>query len=311
MCGVSQYVVENVPLPKVHTGKRRREKIGSLAGLKSSLERVGQIHPITVRPNGQGFELVAGERRLRAAEALGWSRIRARVGRFTDEQLRDIELDENVVRLDLSDFEASKARLRQIEAAEGEAEAERISAQDGQKRRGRPNSGDSAVARRTGLSRQEVQRTKRHVETADAFPTFQGANWKRSQVIAASEAIEALSKSDQATAVEMIAEPGVDPKSAVRMLETLAEKPRGERAEILDLYRSGDSEKRSLAKTRAAQLPPMPDPRYTMTQEMLRLARSCIKSKQDGLRDAYRFVADEIEKIVGELDEAYEKAKKG
>ena len=38
-----------------------------------------------------------------------------------DEQLREIEFDENEVRLDLTDFEASKAKLRQIEAAEREA----------------------------------------------------------------------------------------------------------------------------------------------------------------------------------------------
>ena len=117
----------------IHVGHRRREKLGPIGGLKASLERVGQIHPITVRMNGSGYELVAGERRLKAFKSLGWKRIRARVGSFTDEELRDIEFDENAVRLDLIPFEVSKARLRQIEAAEREIEEERISAQDAQK----------------------------------------------------------------------------------------------------------------------------------------------------------------------------------
>ena len=56
--------------------------------------------PITVRLNGEGFESVAGKRRLRAAEALGWKKIRARIGKFSDDELREIELDENTVRLD-------------------------------------------------------------------------------------------------------------------------------------------------------------------------------------------------------------------
>jgi ParB-like chromosome segregation protein Spo0J len=45
-----------------------------------------QIHRITVRPNGDGVELVAGESRLLAAESLGWRKIIARVGNFDDEQ---------------------------------------------------------------------------------------------------------------------------------------------------------------------------------------------------------------------------------
>ena len=72
-----------------------------------------------------------------------------------------------------TDFEASKAKLRQIEGAEKEAEAERVSRQDAAKP-GRPTGGNREAARRTGLSEREVRRTKAHVETAEQYPVFQG-----------------------------------------------------------------------------------------------------------------------------------------
>jgi len=60
---------------------------------------------------------------------------------------REIEFDENMVRLDLTEHEASKATLKQIKAAEAEI-AEEVSAQIGPKG-GRPKGGDREVARRT------------------------------------------------------------------------------------------------------------------------------------------------------------------
>lgn len=292
----------NLLVSKIHIGARRREKVGSLASLKVSLERVGQIHPITVRPNGDGFDLVAGQRRLRAAEAIGWKKIRARVGKFTDEQLREIELDENQIRLDLGEFEAGKARLRQIEPISKVVQIAPVSGGRGKK------GGDREIARRTGFTREEIRRTKRHVAAAEEYPVFQGSDWKRSQVLAADEALESMPKRDRALAIEMVAERGVPPETAVTMIETLAEKPAAERKAINALYRSGDPKKHSLAMTRAAKLPPMPDERLPVTREILRLAQNCLGTDDD-LEAAYEFVIDEIEKIIGELLEAYEKQK--
>ena len=56
-----------------------------------SLDRA-QLHPITVRAQKDGYELVAGGRRLAAAKALGWKKVWARVGVFSDDELRAIEL---------------------------------------------------------------------------------------------------------------------------------------------------------------------------------------------------------------------------
>lgn len=89
-------------------------------------------------------------------------------------------------------------------------------------------------------------------------PVFRSVGWRPSHIVAASEALEAIPKRDQEIVAQMVTEPGVDPKSAITMLETLAEKPAAERREIVNLYKSDDPAKRSLAKTRAAKLPPVP-----------------------------------------------------
>lgn len=78
---------------------------------------------------------------------------------------------ENAQRLDLDSYEASRERMREIEAAEAE-----VSAQVEQKsspKVGRPKGGDSEVARKTGLSRGDIQRTRKHVAVADEFPALQ------------------------------------------------------------------------------------------------------------------------------------------
>ncbi|HEX9642075.1 MAG TPA: ParB/RepB/Spo0J family partition protein [Candidatus Krumholzibacteria bacterium] len=275
------FIVESIAISKVHVGERRRESVGSLAGMKSSLERVGQIHPITVRMNGSGFELVAGQRRLKAAESLGWTRIRARVGNFDDDTLRAIELEENTVRLDLTPFEAGAERMKQIAAEEAEIEAEEVLAQDAPKPSGRPRGGDREVARRTGFSRDEIRRTRKHVAQAKAVPAFQGADWSRSQVDEAAQILDSLPAKTRDLAVDMISEPGTPAKDAVQIVKTLKEPDL--RPEIQKLYRSDDPEERSLAKTRAARKPPMPPKRLAWIREAIRLTEHAI---DDSLRVA-------------------------
>ena len=47
----------------------------SIAELAKSIEQVGLIQPLMVRMNGQGYELIAGERRLRAVKSLGYETV--------------------------------------------------------------------------------------------------------------------------------------------------------------------------------------------------------------------------------------------
>ena len=99
------------------------------------------------------------------------------------EERRDLELDENTSRLDLSDHEMSKLWMREIE----EAEVEVLVAQDGPLKKpgaGQASKGgDREVARKLGVSRQDIQRTRKHVETADEHPVFKGNDWSRGDAV--------------------------------------------------------------------------------------------------------------------------------
>jgi ParB family chromosome partitioning protein len=97
-----------------------------LSELTESIRANGIIQPIIVRPIGTGFQLIAGERRLRAAELASLKSVPALVRRATDEQLHEWALVENIHRVDLNPIERAKAyqeyistfSLTQAEAAE-------------------------------------------------------------------------------------------------------------------------------------------------------------------------------------------------
>lgn len=85
-----------------------------LAELEASLRATGLLQPITVRPagSGSGYELVAGERRLRAAANLGWTEIPAVVKPIDDRTLLTLALVENLQRADLDALEEAEGYQR-------------------------------------------------------------------------------------------------------------------------------------------------------------------------------------------------------
>jgi ParB family transcriptional regulator, chromosome partitioning protein len=78
-----------------------------LAELQESLKASGLLQPITVRrrPGKDGFELIAGERRLRAATKLGWKEIPAIIKEIDDRTILTLALVENLQRTDLNPIE--------------------------------------------------------------------------------------------------------------------------------------------------------------------------------------------------------------
>lgn len=84
--------------------------------LVRSVRLHGIIQPIVVRTNGEdSYELVAGERRLRAATAAGLTKIPAVVKEFTNEQSLEVALIENLQREDIGPIEAALAYRRLAE----------------------------------------------------------------------------------------------------------------------------------------------------------------------------------------------------
>jgi len=88
-----------------------------LADLESSLKVSGLLQPITVRPapNGSGYELIAGERRFRAATRLGWKEIPAIVRETDDQTLLTLAMVENLQRADLDPVEEADGYFRLME----------------------------------------------------------------------------------------------------------------------------------------------------------------------------------------------------
>jgi ParB family chromosome partitioning protein len=83
-----------------------------LSGLVESIRRHGVLQPIVVRPSVEGYEVVAGERRWRAAEAAGLTSVPAIVRSLTDQEALELALVENLQREDLNPIERARAYSR-------------------------------------------------------------------------------------------------------------------------------------------------------------------------------------------------------
>src|SRR6266446_8494238 len=81
----------------------------SLRDLAASLGQTGVLQPVVVRRVGQGYQLIVGERRWRAAKLAGLTRIPAVVRDATDAQSLELALVENLLREDLNPMEEAEA----------------------------------------------------------------------------------------------------------------------------------------------------------------------------------------------------------
>lgn len=93
---------------------RREFNSEELGELQESLSSSGLLQPITVRrrPGKDGFELIAGERRLRAAMKLGWKEMPAIIKDIDDKTILTLALVENLQRTDLNPIEEGEGYQR-------------------------------------------------------------------------------------------------------------------------------------------------------------------------------------------------------
>ena len=87
----------------------------SLESLADSIRSHGIVQPLLVRRRGEGYELVAGERRWRAAKLAGLTRVPVVVKEVPDDSLLEIALIENIQREDLNPIEEAQAYKKLIE----------------------------------------------------------------------------------------------------------------------------------------------------------------------------------------------------
>ena len=101
-----------IGLDKIRTNPmqpRRYFDENLIASLAASLRERGALQPIVVRPAEGGYELVAGERRLRAARVAGLGEIPAVIRPVRDEEMLELALIENIHRSDLNPIERARA----------------------------------------------------------------------------------------------------------------------------------------------------------------------------------------------------------
>jgi len=113
----AQGALRSIPLGQIKANPyqpRQEFRPEQLADLEASLKVNGLLQPITVRPasTGSGYELIAGERRYRAATRLGWTEIPALVKQVDDREALSLALVENLQRADLDPIEEAEGYQR-------------------------------------------------------------------------------------------------------------------------------------------------------------------------------------------------------
>lgn len=87
----------------------------SISALADSIKQHGILQPLLVRPYGSGYQIVAGERRWRAARMLGMSEVPVQIREFSDIETMQIALIENLQRENLNPIEEAKGYSELIE----------------------------------------------------------------------------------------------------------------------------------------------------------------------------------------------------
>lgn len=110
--------LSRIPIARIRANPyqpRREFKKEELADLQASLKASGLLQPISVRRQGDAYELIAGERRLRAATNLGWTEIPAIIRDFDEQSMLVLALVENLQRSDLNAIEEAKGYKRLVD----------------------------------------------------------------------------------------------------------------------------------------------------------------------------------------------------
>jgi len=104
--------IQDIPVGDIVPNPQQPRKdfeINALSELAASLRQSGVIQPVVVRRAGQGYQLIVGERRWRAAKLAGLEKIPAVIREATDAESLELALIENLLREDLNPIEQAEA----------------------------------------------------------------------------------------------------------------------------------------------------------------------------------------------------------
>jgi len=205
--------VIEIELKKIHPSKlnpRLDVNIGRLNELAASIREVGLLQPIIVRPLNGEFEVVLGERRYRASQQAGLEKIPVIVREYSDDEVVQLNLIENVQREDLSAIEKGKVCRYLLDNC------------------GEKYPSQAAVAKKIGVSSDAVSLWLRTVEVVP----------KEAQKYVAPSTVSGQvpeGKIDYLTAVR-VGRAVQDPGKRVEVIKKLAEKrlPAKEKAQVIE-----------------------------------------------------------------------------
>jgi len=107
-----------IPIEQILVPEEHKRPLGDIEDLAQTIAQEGMLQPVIVRQTPEGFELMAGWRRLNAAMSLGWAEVPAQVRGADDTTRRVVRTIENVQRLNLDPIQEAR-------------EYERLQAEDG------------------------------------------------------------------------------------------------------------------------------------------------------------------------------------
>ena len=195
--------LKNIPINKVHPNPMQpREHFdrGKIQELASSIKSIGLINPINVRPKGNMYEIISGERRWKANQVAGKKEIPSIIKEINDGQMALESLIENVHREDLSDTEKAKS-LRVI------ADKEEIKT-------------NAELSRKVGISEKGIRMI---FDSADIREELVGPTKDISQSVI-SETV-GLSKEDRMKVIEKATEDGLGGRKVREMVSIIKKAP--------------------------------------------------------------------------------------
>jgi len=210
-----EHTLAQLPVSSLRPGKyqpRTRMDEASLAELAESIRARGVIQPIVVRPVGDSqYEILAGERRWRAAKLANLERIPAVIREVSDEAALGIGLIENIQREDLNPVEEASGLKRLIEEF-------RLTHEE--------------VARAIGRSRTGVTNLLRLLELA---PAVQALVQDGSIDMGHARALLALSKARQLELAHQIVANGLSVRDTERLVQEASHAPKATQRAALRL----------------------------------------------------------------------------
>lgn len=180
---------------------RLRIEANKLEELAASIQENGVLQPIVVRRKGEAYEIVAGERRWRAAQKAGLQSIPAIVQDVSDEKMLQLALIENIQRDNLSPIEEAHAYQLLIEEFKLTQEE---------------------IGRRVGRSRTSIANTLRLLRLP---PFIQEKVLTGELSMGHARALIALSQKDQAHLVDLVVSRGLSVREVERRAQRLQAPP--------------------------------------------------------------------------------------